>query len=387
MAASASPGHRRMTALVERIPAMRGRRVCVLATGDPMQFGIGATLAGRVAAEEMTVAAARLRLLARRRAARLAARPRALLTCMGDRSRALARHVAPGARLIILAHDGSTPAAVARCAARAAASARAAWSRSPIWAAPRSRGTRRWRGISTRAVPDFHTLGVECIAGPDAIWHPRTGLPDDAFEHDGKLTKREVRALALAKLMPHAGALSGRCRRRLRLGRHRMAARGGPHAKRSRWSRAPTAAPWPRGMPRRSACRISTFATAARRRRWPGCREPDAIFIGGGVSDATIAAVARQAEAGRTPRRPCRDAGERGGAARRLCARTAASSCASPSRAPSRSAPSPAGGRRCRSRNGRGGRRERPALRHRRRPRRSRADDAEGGAHPRPKFR
>ena len=216
------------------------------------------------------------------------------------------------------------------------------------------------------------------------VWHPRTGLPDDAFEHDGKLTKREFRALALAKLMPHPGALlwdiGAGCGS---VGIEWMRAEPTTRA-RSRSSRAPTAAPWPRATPPRSACRRSTSATARapealaalpaagrglhRRRR---CRERDDRRV-----DAS-------AEARRPARRPCRDAGKRGAAARRLCAARRRAGPPRRSRAPSRSATSPAGGRRCRSRNGRGGSRERPALRHRRRARRPGADDAEGGAHPR----
>jgi precorrin-6Y C5,15-methyltransferase (decarboxylating) len=57
-------------------------------------------------------------------------------------------------------------------------------------------------------VPDFHTLAVECVAGEGAqISGTAPGLPDEAFEHDGKMTKREVRAVTLSRLMPRRGAL------------------------------------------------------------------------------------------------------------------------------------------------------------------------------------
>jgi precorrin-6Y C5,15-methyltransferase (decarboxylating) len=57
------------------------------------------------------------------------------------------------------------------------------------------------------AVPDFHTLAVDCVAAPNAPLRPRVpGLPDEAFVHDGQMTKREVRAIALAKLGPTPGA-------------------------------------------------------------------------------------------------------------------------------------------------------------------------------------
>ncbi len=75
------------------------------------------------------------------------------------------------------------------------------------------------------------------------VWYPRTpGLPDDAFEHDGKLTKREVRALGARQAHAASRRASLGHRRRLRLDRDRMDARGRRRRRRSRLSRAPTGA-------------------------------------------------------------------------------------------------------------------------------------------------
>ncbi len=55
----------------------------------------------------------------------------------------------------------------------------------------------------TRASPISTRLAVECVAGPNAkVWSRLAGLPDDAFIHDGQITKREVRAATLAALSP-----------------------------------------------------------------------------------------------------------------------------------------------------------------------------------------
>ena len=55
---------------------------------------------------------------------------------------------------------------------------------------------------------DFYVLAVDCAADPGApLLPPVPGLPDEAFVSDGQLTKREVRAATLAKLMPYPGAL------------------------------------------------------------------------------------------------------------------------------------------------------------------------------------
>jgi precorrin-6B C5,15-methyltransferase / cobalt-precorrin-6B C5,C15-methyltransferase len=51
-------------------------------------------------------------------------------------------------------------------------------------------------------------VAIDCVADPSTIALPRVvGLPDDAFEHDGQITKREIRALALAVLAPVPGEL------------------------------------------------------------------------------------------------------------------------------------------------------------------------------------
>ncbi len=48
-----------------------------------------------------------------------------------------------------------------------------------------------------RDVADLNTIAIDCIAGPHAkILHRGFGLPDEAFQHDGQLTKREIRAAA-----------------------------------------------------------------------------------------------------------------------------------------------------------------------------------------------
>jgi precorrin-6Y C5,15-methyltransferase (decarboxylating) len=137
-------------------------------------------------------------------------------------------------------------------------------------------------------VPDLHVLAVECVAGPNAVWYPRiAGLPDDAFEHDGKLTKREFRALALAKLMPHRGALlwdiGAGCGsiaiEWMRAAEGAQAIAIEPRADR-------------RAMAAKNAATLGVPELDIRDTRAPeglaDLPDPDAIFIGGGSSAATI---------------------------------------------------------------------------------------------------
>src|SRR5262249_5417977 len=56
-----------------------------------------------------------------------------------------------------------------------------------------------------RQSADLNTIALACRAGPEAIVLPRTVLPDDAFENDGQITKREVRAATMAALSPMPG--------------------------------------------------------------------------------------------------------------------------------------------------------------------------------------
>ena len=125
----------------------------------------------------------------------------------------------------------------------------------------------------------------------------RRASPTTLFEHDGQITKREVRAVTLSALAPRRGELlwdigagSGSVAIEWMLAAS-LAAR---HRDRGR---APSA---PRASARNaapSACRGSRSSRARRRRRLAGLPTPDAIFVGGGASepgvlDAAIAALA-----------------------------------------------------------------------------------------------
>lgn len=193
---------------LDDIWSRRGRLVVVLATGDPMHFGIGVALAKRVPGEEMAVyphisafslAAARMRW------------PVADTECLTIHGRPLdllAGAVAPGRKLLLLSHDGSSPADVARRLSEFGYGA------SEITVLEHMGGAREriYSGqAATWAHPraaDLNTLAVECRASDEARALSLTaGLPDDAFQHDGQLTKCEIRAATLSALRPLPGQL------------------------------------------------------------------------------------------------------------------------------------------------------------------------------------
>jgi len=186
----------------------RGTPVCVLASGDPMYHGMGATLARMVPAAEMVVwpAPSSLALAA----ARLGW-PLAQATCLTVHGRPLALvhpHVHPGARLLVLSDDARTPGALAALlAGRGFGPSR--------MAVLEHLGGARERMVAGTAerweVPlgaDLNVVAVECVAGPGAQrLSTLAGLPDAAFRNDGQLTKRDVRAMVLARLAPSPGEL------------------------------------------------------------------------------------------------------------------------------------------------------------------------------------
>ncbi len=193
-------------ALVEEIAARRGQRVCVLATGDPLHYGIGATLANRVPIEEMTIVPAPSAYALA--CARLGWN-RAEVETLSLHGRPLALlhpSVQPGAKLLLLGNGAETPAEVAGllCARGYGPSRMIVFEHMGGPQERRHQGTAEdW---NAPGIADFNTVAVDCVAGPGAALLPRTpGLPDDAFRHDGQMTKREVCAITLAALAPVPG--------------------------------------------------------------------------------------------------------------------------------------------------------------------------------------
>jgi precorrin-6Y C5,15-methyltransferase (decarboxylating) len=111
----------------------------------------------------------------------------------------------PGARLLLLAEAGSAPGLAGLLARRGWGGSRvtALWHMGGPEEGRREALARGWSGDT----PALATLAVECVPDPGARPLPRWGLPDEAFAHDGTMTKREVRALTLARLAPRPGAL------------------------------------------------------------------------------------------------------------------------------------------------------------------------------------
>jgi precorrin-6Y C5,15-methyltransferase (decarboxylating) len=195
-----------LTETTDAIARWRGRRVVVLASGDPMWYGAGANLARRFAPAEM-------RVLPAPGAFSLAAAamgwPLAEVETLSVHGRPLATlnlFIRPGARLLVLSRDGETPARVA------ALLCERGFGPSEITVLEHLGGPRERRreGSAERwdrsRCADLNTLAIVCRPVLEAqVLSNAPGLPDEVFTHDGQLTKREVRALTLAALAPLPG--------------------------------------------------------------------------------------------------------------------------------------------------------------------------------------
>ena len=186
--------------------AHRGKAVCVLASGDPFMHGIGSLLARHVSPEEalaiptpsaFSLAAARLH---------WALADTTLLSFCGRSVDLVRPHLQPGARVLALSSDSDTPATLASLLRESGFSE----SRITVLEALGGPAERvRTAPAIDFALPDIgplNVIAIEVIAGPAARILPRAaGLSDDLFEHDGQITKREIRALTLSALAPRRG--------------------------------------------------------------------------------------------------------------------------------------------------------------------------------------
>jgi precorrin-6Y C5,15-methyltransferase (decarboxylating) len=273
---------------VAEVLAQRRRQVCVLASGDPYLYGIGALLARHVAPSETVVvpAPSAFSLAAARLGWPLA--DCALVSVHGRELDRVRPHLQPGARMLALTSDGEGPAALAGLLTTIGFGA----SRLTVLEAlggPRER-------IRAAIAADFdlgevdplNTVAIEVVAADGARIIARApGLPDAMFEHDGQITKREVRAVTLSALAPRRGELLWD-----------VGAGAGS-----------VAIEWMLADPSLRAIAIETQAErAARIRRnaasfgvpgleivqgaapavLAGLPTPDAIFVGGGASDVGV---------------------------------------------------------------------------------------------------
>ena len=197
------------SAVIERIKPLVGRRRTVLlATGDPLNYGVARKILEFIPFAEMEI-------IPHLSAFSLAASRMGwslpdcdTLTLHGRHAANIEAFIQPGARLIVLTADATTiPHVCGRLVARG-------FGESSVTVFENMGGQFEQKtsfhaqSIEMKSYSDLNTLAIECMAGPSArIFSRLAGLPDEAFVHDGQLTKREVRAATLSALSPAPGQL------------------------------------------------------------------------------------------------------------------------------------------------------------------------------------
>ena len=191
--------------IFSRIETLQDRRLVMLATGDPLWYGAGASILARLGPDKCEVipAVSGFQMAAMRMGWSLASVE--ILTIHGRPLAGILPRLYPRARLLLLTSDGKAPEQVAELLTQAGCGA----ARISVLAHIGGNEEMRLDGLAAtwahNDVPDFHILAVDCAECHAAA----TGfvLPDTAFENSGKLTKRDMRADAVAKLAPFPGAV------------------------------------------------------------------------------------------------------------------------------------------------------------------------------------
>ncbi|GGL68858.1 bifunctional cobalt-precorrin-7 (C(5))-methyltransferase/cobalt-precorrin-6B (C(15))-methyltransferase [Wenxinia marina] len=277
-------------AMIDTIRGLKGRRAVVLVTGDPLWFSVGARIGRAIPPAEIVYhpQLSAFQLAAARMGWSLA--DCETLTVHGRPVEQMIAFIQPDARLLILTTGAETPARIARFLTERG------FGRSPMSVLAAMGGPQETRFDGTAEtwdfdVPAFNTLAVECVAAPDAALLPRVpGLDDALFRSDGTMTKREVRAATVAKLMPMRGALlwdvgtgSGSVAIEwMRAARYARAIGIEPRADR-------------RAMAAENALALGAPGLRLVEGEAPGALDglepPDAVFLGGGLSETVFSAA------------------------------------------------------------------------------------------------
>jgi precorrin-6B C5,15-methyltransferase / cobalt-precorrin-6B C5,C15-methyltransferase len=276
------------SAVVEQIKLLQGRKTIILATGDPMNFGVARKLLEFIPFSEMTIIPhlSSFSLAAARMGWSLPDCD--TITLHGRDVENIEAFIQPNAKLIVLTADALTISRVAIILTQRG------FGTSKITVLENMGGSRELishhfaESLTKTEFSDLNTLAIECISGSEAQVLSRVGgLPDDAFRHDGQLTKREVRAATLSALAPApdqllwdigagCGSVSIEWMRSTR-GCHAIAFEHNDDRLK---------------MIGHNACQLGTPRLKIIAGKAPAVLEnqprPDAVFIGGGVGNAGV---------------------------------------------------------------------------------------------------
>ena len=193
---------------IDEITKHRDKIVVVLASGDPLDFGVATTLLRHFDADEVSVfpSPSSLSLACARMG--WSRQEADCLSLHGRPSELLNAYIYPGAKLLVLSHNGETPNHVSDLLVGNG------YGRSTVTVLSHLNGEREFETVSTaenwqgESFADLNLIALDCQTSDNPVVLGRTpGLPDEAFISDGQLTKRTIRVATLAKLRPIPGQL------------------------------------------------------------------------------------------------------------------------------------------------------------------------------------
>ncbi len=194
--------------MLDQVLALRGTPTVILAPGDPMWFGIGASLSRHLVAAEFAVyphpsafqlAAARLR---------WPLQSVSLLSLDGRPVEALHPHILPANRILALASEHSTVDLTLELLIDRGYSRSIVSTLEHLGGRDEAVTTAPAEDFSSSGIGDAYVLAIDCVPDLDArLLASAPGLPDDVFVHDATVTTREVRSATLGKLAPFPGAI------------------------------------------------------------------------------------------------------------------------------------------------------------------------------------
>ncbi|MHA6691447.1 precorrin-6y C5,15-methyltransferase (decarboxylating) subunit CbiE [Devosia sp. A449] len=191
---------------VDAIVALKGRKVCVLASGDPFHFGVGATLCRYIDASQMQVfphpSAFSL-------AAALLGWPLQEVQTLSLHGRSLdliRPHLHPGARILALTSDEHGPAALAQLLTESGFGISIVTVLEALGGPKETVRSHVAMSFGLTDIDPLNICAISVVALPAARILPLTpGRADALFEHDGQITKHDIRALTLSALAPRRG--------------------------------------------------------------------------------------------------------------------------------------------------------------------------------------
>ncbi|MCF6327972.1 MAG: precorrin-6y C5,15-methyltransferase (decarboxylating) subunit CbiE [Devosiaceae bacterium] len=196
------------TAMIEQIKQRQGLPTIILASGDPNWFGIGSSLAGQFETGEYVLHPALSSFQLAGAKMRWPLQDVEKISLHGRPAANLIAKLYPGAKILALTSNKNTLKEIGRLLVEQG------YENSELTVLENLGGSEEKlecfiaSNVADDKISDFYVLAINCIFSPEKTFLPLVpGLPINAYEHDGQITKSQVRAATIASLAPTKGAL------------------------------------------------------------------------------------------------------------------------------------------------------------------------------------